>query len=172
VEHFDIKGFQDANPRFLEDKLNWFNGEYIRKLSDEELNLKFNSQNSEFSELSEEKRIAITKLVKDRIKKISDFDSLARFFVESPKIDAKLFGVDYKKHLSDAFKVLDAVESWNLETVNEKLTQLIKEKGYKTGEFFMDLRIAITGSKFTPPINDSMIILGKDESISRIKTAI
>jgi glutamyl/glutaminyl-tRNA synthetase len=36
----------------------------------------------------------------------------------------------------------------------------------------MDLRIAVAGSKFTPPINDSMIILGKEESISRIKTVI
>jgi glutamyl/glutaminyl-tRNA synthetase len=36
----------------------------------------------------------------------------------------------------------------------------------------MDLRIAVAGSKFTPPINDSMIILGKEESIIRIKAVI
>ena len=44
----------------------------------------------------------------------------------------------------------------------------IEEKGYKTGDFFMDLRLAITGSKFTPPISESILILGRDEAIDRI----
>jgi glutamyl-tRNA synthetase len=81
VENFDINGFQEANPRFLIDKLDWFNGQYIRKLSDESLNSKFKIQNSKFSELAEGKQLSITKLVKDRIKKISDFDGLAGFFL-------------------------------------------------------------------------------------------
>jgi glutamyl/glutaminyl-tRNA synthetase len=46
---------------------------------------------------------------------------------------------------------------------------MVGDSGFKTGEFFMDLRIAITGSKFTPPINDSMIILGRDESLERLE---
>jgi glutamyl-tRNA synthetase len=172
VEHFDVNGFQDANPRFLEDKLNWFNGEYIRQLSDEDLCTKFDTVNSKFSKLPKEKQLAITKIVKDRIKKISDFDNLAGFFLEKPKIDTKLLGSDSKEHLSDAILILESIKDWNLETLNSNLMALVKEKGYKTGDFFMDLRIAVAGSKFTPPINDSMIILGKEESIIRIKAVI
>ncbi|MGA2910306.1 MAG: glutamate--tRNA ligase [Candidatus Microgenomates bacterium] len=172
VEHFDINGFQEANPKFLEDKLNWFNGEYIRKLSDEDLNTKFQMASDKFKGLDKEKQMAITLLAKDRIKKISDFISLAGFFLERPKIEAKLLGPDYKKHLSDAVSVLESVTDWNLKTLNEKLMEIVKEKKYKTGDFFMDLRIAIAGSKFTPPINDSMIILGKEEAISRIKSVL
>lgn len=170
VKHFDINGFQEANPRFFMDKLDWFNGEYIRKLSDENLNLKLRSQNSKFAELSEEKQIQITKLVKDRIKKISDIGEFAKFFWETPKVDTKLFGTDYKKHLSDAVTILKSVKDWKLETLNEKFMEVVKSKGYKTGDFFMSLRVAITGSKFTPPINDSIIILGKEETINRIKS--
>jgi glutamyl-tRNA synthetase (EC 6.1.1.17) len=44
----------------------------------------------------------------------------------------------------------------------------IKEKGFKTGDFFMDLRLAITGKRITPPINESIIILGRDETLKRI----
>jgi len=168
VEHFDINGFQDANPKFLEDKLNWFNGEYIRNLPLEDLNAKFQMTNDKFKELDEEKQLAITKLVKDRIKKISDFDSLAGFFLEKPKVDIKLFGANYKKHLSGAISVMKMIEDWKLENLNEKLMEIVKKQGYKTGDFFMDLRIAVTGSKFTPPINDSIIILGQDEAVERI----
>ena len=49
---------------------------------------------------------------------------------------------------------------------------IVKKRGYKTGDFFMDLRIAITGSKFTPPINDSIIVLGKEETITRLRRVI
>lgn len=169
VKHFDINGFQEANPRFLIDKLDWFNGEYIRKLSDESLNSQFIINNLQFAKIAKEKQLAITKLVKDRIKKISDFNTLAKFFFENPEVDTKLFGTNYKKHLTDALSVISSISDWKLITLNGKLMEMIKEKGYKTGDFFMDLRIAVTGSKFTPPINDSIIILGKEESVSRIK---
>lgn len=172
VKHFDINGFQEANPRFFKDKLDWFNGEYIRNLSDNDLTSKFESQNPKFADLTSEKKAAITSLLKDRIKKISDFDSLAGFFFEKPEVDVKLFGNNYKNHLTDATDVIENLADWKLETLNEKLMERIKEKGYKTGDFFMDLRIAITGAKFTPPINDSIVILGKDETLSRLKASI
>jgi glutamyl-tRNA synthetase len=160
VKAFDIDGFQEANPRFLQDKLDWFNGEYIRKLSDENLNSKFRLQNSEFSKLPEEKQLGITKLVKDRVKKISDISGFAKFFWETPNVDKKLFGKNYKEHLE---KALSAIEK----TI--PLDQVPKDNNFKVGDFFMDLRIAITGSKFTPPINESIEILGKEETLKRLK---
>jgi glutamyl-tRNA synthetase len=160
VKAFDIDGFQEANPRFLQDKLDWFNGEYIRKLSDENLNSKFKLQNSEFSKLPEEKQLGITKLVKDRVKKISDISGFAKFFWETPSVDKKLFGKNYKEHLE---KALSAIEK----TI--PLDQVPKDNNFKVGDFFMDLRIAITGSKFTPPINESIEILGKEETLKRLK---
>ena len=160
VEAFDINGFQGANPRFFRDKLDWFNGEYIRKLSNESLNSKFKIQNSKFSELEQQKQLAITKLVKDRIKKISDMDILAGFFFEKPKVDNKLFGKNYKEHLEKAIEAIDK---------DVPLDQVPKDNNFKIGDFFMDLRIAITGSKFTPPINESIEILGKKEALERLK---
>jgi glutamyl-tRNA synthetase len=172
VENFDSNGFQKANPIFNKEKLDWFNGEYIRKLSNESLNSKFKSQNSKFAEMPEKKQLEITLLLKDRIKKISDFNILAAFFFEVPKVDTSLFGKNNIAHLEDALSVIQSVEDWKLDILNERLMTMIKEKGYKTGDFFMDLRIAITGVKFTPPINDSIIILGKEETLARIQKVV
>lgn len=168
VKAFDPKGFQKSNPVFNKEKLDWFNGEYIRKLDDIELCGKFEIRNSKFEKMSESLKLQITKLIKDRITKISDLDTLAGFFWEAPLVDESLLGKDYKSHLSDAIEIIEKLDNWSLENLNEKLMLNIKEKGYKTGDFFMDLRIAITGSKFTPPINDSIIILGKDETLKRL----
>ena len=53
--------------------------------------------------------------------------------------------------------------------MNDKLLETVKNNNFKTGDFFMDLRIAITGKKMTPPINESLVILGKEETLKRIK---
>jgi len=49
---------------------------------------------------------------------------------------------------------------------------LIKGEGFKTGDFFMNLRVAIAGSRFTPPINESIVIIGKEETLARIEKVI
>lgn len=172
VKNFDIEGFQEANPKFLVDKLDWFNGYYIRLLSDHDLMKKFEEQNQKFKEKDEKTKTEITKLVKDRIKKIGDFDSFAGFFFEEPNIEKVLVALIDKKRLQKARETLEDVDKWNLENLNERLMKTVKDNDFKTGDFFMDLRIAITGSKFTPPINDSMVILGKEETLKRINSVL
>ena len=161
VEHFDINGFQEANPRFLQDKLDWFNGEYIRKSQ----NSKLKTQIYKFfdGKYAEDRIGKILPLIQDRIKTLEEFETIAGFFFEAPKVDVTLFGKNYKEHLE---KAAEAIEK------EVPLDQVPKDNGFKVGDFFMDLRIAITGSKFTPPINESMLILGKAETIERIKTAL
>ncbi len=172
VKEFDINGFQEANPRFLEDKLLWFNGEYIRQLSDEDLKSKFKETSEGFSQLDGSIQSSITTLLKDRVKKIADINELANFFWETPKVDKSLLGEKSEAHLKTAVDVLENVKDWNLENINTGLMEKVKENSFKTGDFFMDLRVAITGMKFTPPINDSIVILGKEKTIERFKSVL
>ncbi len=163
IKLFDPNGFQDANPRFFREKLDWFNGQYIRQLSDEILNSKFKMLNPKFADLEKAKQLEITKLLKDRIKKISDINTVANFFWERPEVDLTLFGENYKDHL---MKAIEGIEK------DRDLMEVVKENNFKTGDFFMSLRIAITGMKFTPPINESILILGKEETLNRLKKLI
>lgn len=160
IKVFDTKGLQKSNPIFNKEKLDWFNGEYIRQLTVEELNDKLKKQNKNFAELSKDKQMEITKLIQDRIKTLREFDEFAKFFWEKPKVDNQLFGKTYKEHLKAAHEAIEK---------DVDLMETVKQNNFKTGDFFMSLRIAITGSKFTPPINESIIILGKEETLNRIK---
>lgn len=160
VNAFDPSGFQTSNPVYSDAKLNWFNGYYIRKLSVEDLASKLCTFSPEFSGADKEKQIKITKLIQERITKLSDIGPLADFFFQAPEVDKNILGKNAKIHLE---KALDGISQ------NRDLMQVVGENNFKTGDFFMDLRIAITGSKFTPPINESIEILGKDEAIARIK---
>jgi len=167
VEVFDEKGFQKANPVFNREKLNWFNGMYLRTLKDSDLvNLLFVFSKGKYSRDILEKTVP---LVKERIDTLSDYWEIASFFYEDNKADETLFGENKEKHLNVAYEVLEGMDNWDKETLNQKLMEGVTDNSFKTGDFFMDLRIAITGKKFTPPINDSIFILGKEKSLERIK---
>ncbi len=165
VSVFDPAGFQKNNPIFNRDKLDWFNGEYIRQLSDKDLASRIVSLFRDKYELDE--ILKVVPLIKERIKTLREFETLAGFFFERPGVDVSLLGNNYKEHLSTCLEAIKSVP-WNLDSLNEALMDKIQEKGFKTGDFFMDLRLAITGKRITPPINESIIILGRDEALKRI----
>jgi glutamyl/glutaminyl-tRNA synthetase len=48
----------------------------------------------------------------------------------------------------------------------------VTSNGYKTGDFFQDMRGAIAGSKVTPPMNETLVIMGKEETLKRLKNAL
>lgn len=165
VENFNINGLQESNPKFLRNKLDWFNGYYIRQLPIDDLIEKLKLEKNE-------KNIKIVNLIHDRIKKLTDFKEFTKFFYEEPSIDKNLFGKNYQNHLKLACDVLSTIQPFNIETINEQLLKAVNDNNFKVGDFFMDLRIAITGQKFTPPINESIEILGKDESLKRLASVI
>jgi glutamyl-tRNA synthetase len=156
VQAFDQDGVQKSNPTFDVNKLDWFNGQYIRKLSVDNLLEKLGIDNNQ-------KNKSIVALIKDRLEKLSDFKALTKFFYEQPEVDTSFFGENYKEHL---VKAIEGIKN------DRDLMEIVKENNLKTGDFFMSLRIALTGMKFTPPINESIVILGKEETIDRLKKLI
>lgn len=171
IKLFDIGRVRKAGPVFDTDKLDWLNGHYISKELSEEKFIKLVSKISKYKKEPEFKKAIgeIAPLVKPRIVTLSGFDSLSSFFFEEVKVDKKLLGKSYKEHLSSTKKVLTGLEKWEQKNIDEVLLKAVKDKGFNTGEFFMDLRIAIAGKKVTPPINDSIFILGKNKTLKRIE---
>jgi glutamyl-tRNA synthetase len=168
VNGFSIDGLQKSNPKYNPDKLNWFNQQYIGKLSDEELAKRI----VEFYDNKYPKEIAekIAPLVKSRLWKLTDFESIAGYIFEE-KEPLKLTE-KYGEHVKNALQSLEQLESWTVEDLNTNLMKVVTDNGYKTGDFFMDLRGAIAGSKVTPPMNETLVIMGKEETIRRLHKAL
>lgn len=167
IKLFDLKDVKKAGPVFDTDKLEWINGQYIRELADADFIKRVKPFTPKGADEKTLKQIA--PLVKERIRKLSEFKGMTRFFFKKPKVDKKLLGDGYKKHLKSAISVLEKVDIWEREKVDKALLGLIDEKDFHTGKFFMDFRVAITGKKVTPPINDAIVVLGKEETLKRLK---
>jgi glutamyl-tRNA synthetase len=168
IDKIDLKDFHPVGPAFDTVKLEWMNGEYIRKMSDQELLdriLKFigDGYDGEF--------IAKTvPLIKERIKKLSDYVLYCEFFFKRPT----QYEIDLSSKKDLLIKVADEltqVNSWKADSIGEKMQEFAKKENVKAGEFFMMLRVAVSGKKISPPLNESMELLGKDESVERVRTA-
>lgn len=149
VKSFDINGFQKSNPLMNLQKLDWFNGQYIRKKSDSELLQLIKPFLPEIT-------VNIIPLIKDRITTLAQAKDLTSFFFVRPVPQTGL----NQEFLVSAGNTLKA---------GGDLQEMAKSKGWNIGEFFMTLRLAICGQKITPPLTESMLILGKEEVLNRIK---
>ncbi len=169
VAAFDQNGVQKANPTFNAAKLDWFNSQYLQKLSDEDFFVSARPFVSK--EISDEILHKIVPLVKTRVKKLSELGEYLEYFYKQKE---PIFDLTdkYKEHVTKALEALEKTNDWNLETINSQLTNLIGENNFKTGDFYMDLRCSIAGSRSTPPINESMEILGKDVTLTRLTDAL
>lgn len=167
IKVFDIKDIQKTAPVFDPIKLEWMNGLYIRQMENEELKIKiYEFYNKKYSEEIIKKTIP---LIKERIKKLSDYLPLCEFFFKKPHSTEAVDIAEKKELLKKISDKLSSVTDWKTDVIGEKMMGLVKEMDIKTGEFFMTLRLAITGKKISPPLNESMEILGKEECLRRIK---
>ncbi len=167
VTAFDPAGLQISNPVLNVKKLNWFNGHYIRGLSNEQMmKLIKPFVNDKASDAQIE---LLVPLIRERIEVLEEIGNLTDFIWEDvnewPRSGWKSLAFE---HISQAKEVIGKITDWNVETLNTEFMALIERNNWKTGHFFMNLRIAISGQGITPPITECIVIMGKDEVITRL----
>lgn len=166
VENFSLERVRRAGPIFDTKKLDWLNAQYIVQKPDAELATSIN-QYSMFKVTPE-----MAALLKTRINKLSQADELLSLFERQPQLSVDLFEDPSSiRFITTALEALGRLHKWTLEHINLRLSKEIEQKGYKTGDFYMSLRLALAGKRITPPINESMVLLGQDAVVARLETA-
>ena len=175
VEAFDPKDMSSKSVAFDMKKLDWLNGVYIRKLSMEELKEKV----APFlpAEFPTQKLDKILPLISKRLVTLLDINELTKFFYidETPETKLLLKRSDEAgviDQLEKTIELLSSIEDWQTESI-EKVMRSIQEKhDWHRGQFFMMIRLAVTGRKATPPLFETMDVLGKEKVLARLKKAI
>ena len=174
ISYFNLKDLSPVGPVFDLKKLDWMNGVYIRKKSNEELVqlIKPFVPNGLRTTLINQ----TVSLIKDRLRKLSNYPDLVDFFIKEPKIDQKLLvqkGGRDKKLIEKQFEIsLEALKKltvWKAKNLERLFRDLAKENSWHIGKFFMAIRIALTGKTATPPLFETMEILGKEKTIKRLQ---
>lgn len=174
---FDLQKVHKAGARFSKEKAEWFNHEYLKTKEDSEiLTLLKNTVDIDLKKMSDAQLLKIIALMKERATFIKDIYTESKFFFEAPttyneKAVKKAWNESTASSLNDFCDYL-ANASFAEGTLKQELHDFAETKGIGMGKLMMTLRLSLVGELKGPEIPDIFEILGKEESIARIKNAL
>ena len=179
IDTFSLDRVQRSGARFDEKRLLWMNGQWIRRISLDELYQRVEDYwPQSAAQFDASYKHQVLALVQDRLKTLAELPMMSRFFFEEPEVNWELITSNKQlKKLSDgeihallqtAHDKLVELADWNPETIQETLNQLLEITGQKPGVLFSLIRIVTTWAPFSPQLNDTLALFGKDKTLSRI----
>lgn len=172
ITAFSLDRVQRSPAVFDPERLNWFNGIYIRQLSVDQLLERakgFWPPAAKRFDGQYKKRVLA--LVQERLKYLAELADLTDFFFTDPTIDRKLLPKVSKDHLHQARKVL-AASTFSEADLEQRLRKLVEDLDTKPGKLFQSIRVAITGETAAPGLFETLAVIGKKRSQERLDRAL
>jgi nondiscriminating glutamyl-tRNA synthetase len=188
---FDLERVQSGGAIFNRDRLEWLNGQWIRRLSDEELVdrlLPFLTADLEAQAAAgADVRLPaaddlrpLLPMLRERLPTLAAVEAMADFlFVEDLRVEPDLL-VPKRWDVATTAAALKAARaviadvgqvSFEADELDGPLRQLAEERGWKVGDLFMAIRVAVTGRTATPPLFDTLVALGYSRTLARLDAA-
>jgi glutamyl-tRNA synthetase len=168
VERFTLERVGASPATFDYEKLEWMNGVYLRSLSPQEYAETLIAYLREIGFEGDEDTIRKTApLVQEKISTLGRYPEFAGFFFRGVDVQ-----VDDADIIPEATRVLEHVEPFTAEEIEPALRALAERVGLKPRQAFQPIRIAVTGSKVSPGLFESLEVLGRDESLRRLEAAV
>jgi nondiscriminating glutamyl-tRNA synthetase len=188
IEKFELATVNKAGAIFDRERLEWLNGQWIRRLPTDELIDRLRP----FFELelaagridwlpTDEEICSLLPVLQERLPTLSAAGDVIGFlFVNELRPDAAIL-VPKRWDVATTAAALDAARhtiaevgqvAWEADEIEPPLRHLVEERGWKAGDLFMSIRVAITGRTATPPLFDTMVALGYERTLARLDRAI
>ena len=187
VERFDLEAVQKGGAVFDRARLEWINGQWIRRLADDDLVDRLApfleaewaagriERNPERTELA-----ALLPLVRERIPVLGAIgDQVGFLFTDAIDLDPELLVPKRwergtaRAGLAAASRAIDAAGTagFTVDGLEAALRGVAEANGWKAGDLFMAIRVALTGRTATPPLFESMMALGRERTLARLERA-
>ena len=180
IEKFSLEKLNPSPAAINYSKLDHFNGLHIRAIEAEDLARRIAPFiETESCVVSLEKLIQAAPLVQTRLATLDEAPKWLGFLFTdtvNPQpqnlVAKKMTAQESAAIAHKALDILKALPSFDRETTQPPMRTLVEELGIKAGQLFHVLRVAVTGQKVSPPLFESMEILGRDTSLARIEAGI
>lgn len=181
IEAFSIERVQKSGAIFDTTKLDWLQGQWMRKMPAEEFAERIRPiVGAKFTEAMSDKRLAEkAKLIQERITFFNEAPEMMSFFYQEPMVTVELLASEKQKvkkeDLPKIFELLIATLSsitgdrWNRDSIVESLEAAIAPSGFKKGQVLWPMRAALTGREYSPGAYEVAGILGKKVTIKHLR---
>ncbi|MCK4353524.1 glutamate--tRNA ligase [candidate division WOR-3 bacterium] len=180
IDSFSLERLSKTPAVFDYQKLEWMNGEYINKLSDEELLKRISKIGFGSRELNFDREyiLKVVAILKERMRKLTDFWELGAYFFKEPKeydkegIEKHFKYPETQKRLLLLETRFSGLKDFNLETIEKAIRTTAEEFGIKAALIIHPMRLALTGRTVGPSLFHIVEILGKERVVKRLNKAI
>jgi len=169
VERFALERVGSSPATFDYAKLDWMNGVYLRALpADEYAGRLLEYLRGQGIEWPGDRVAAAAPLVQEKIARLGEFPGFAGFLFHDVEPDPSHLD---KRILGFAETALAETEPWSAANIEATLKRLCDELGEKPRTVYLPIRVAVTGSRVSPGLYESLELLGKETSLERIRAA-
>lgn len=183
IKKFSLDRIQNSGARYDETKLLWLNGQWIRRIFDEQGAEALYSRTIDFwpesaKNYDDKYKLKVLSIIYDRLKTLSDLREMTGYFFVDPEINTDLLiNNKFVKRLSESeiegllkqtILKLTNLADWSADTIQKSLNELLEETNKKPAELFSLIRIAISYAPFSPALNLTMEVLGRDTTLARL----
>jgi glutamyl-tRNA synthetase len=175
---FDLGRVSKSGAKFSPDKTNWFNQQYMQTKSDAELTdlyLHILSEKGISADVDYVQKVV--SLIKERAVFVADFWNLSDFFFQSPsEYDAKASKKNWKERtpdlMNELIEIVSTIEDFSSANTENVIKEWITAKEIGFGKVMQPLRLSLVGALKGPHLFDIIEMIGKEETINRLKNAI
>lgn len=187
ASRFDLERVQKGGARFDRERLEWLNGQWIRRLDDADLVarlLPFTEAAAQAGRIecapTEGELLALLPMARDRLATLASIVDVVGFLWREVSVEPAALvprrwdagtTIDGLLAVRDLLADHDAV-TWEADELEPPLRALVDARGWRAGDLFMAVRMAVTGQAATPPLFDVLVALGRDRTLSRLDAAI
>ena len=179
IQYFNAKTIQRAPAAFNPEKLSWLNQHYMKTL-DPKVIAPFFSQQLQQLGIKFEQSPDLERIIKaqaERCKNLKEMAEKSRFFFQTitdyeEKARNKFFNSDIITSLKEVRNELTKLSSWTQDEIHSVIKTTAEKNQLKLGDLAQPIRLAITGSTVSPPLDTTLFILGETETVNRLNQAI
>lgn len=186
IECFDVSRIQHAGARFDEQKLLWLNGQWIRRLFNEDAKALY-ARTTDFwpesaKNASDELKFRVFSIIYDRLKTLADLRTMTDYFFVSPTVDMdmiinnkalkKLSEHEIVALLRQSIEKLRKVTEWTPENLQNVLNELLAESEQKPATLFGLIRLSVSFAPFSPALHDTLSVIGREATLARLNAVI
>lgn len=174
IDSFDLERVHKSGARFDPDKIKWFNHQYMQLQTNEALAVQFKQHQSEIRDIDSSYIAMVIDLIKERATFVSDFWELSHYFFQAPtSYDESAFKKavkdDTKTLMNALIDVIFKIEGDNPESYQVTVKEWITNQSIGFGKVMMPLRLSLVGSLQGPDVFQIVYLIGKEETIARLK---
>ena len=167
IERFSLDRVGSSPATFDYAKLDWMNGVYLRALPPDEYATRLVAYLREQGyDWADERVRAAAPLVQEKIARLGEFPGFAGFLFHDVEPDPELLDA---RILDAAYAKLESTDPWTRDAIEVALKELCDELGEKPRTVYLPIRVAVTGSRVSPGLYESLELLGRDTSLARLR---